>query len=137
MKPSEKKEKIKEYRILSVDAAELYGLVLRGEDYCICGEDGKIDFDRFTASIYNSLETKRLKKTYEDEKKKRKVKGSFELKDYNKDAHEREAYGATLSVISVSFKKNYSSSVGKKELRKFFYDQGITIKPIYVEVLPD
>ena len=130
MKPSEKKEKIKEYRILSVDAAELYGLVLKGEDYCICGEDGKIDFDRFTASIYNSLETKRLKKTYEDEKKKRKVKGSFELKDYNKDAHERDAYGATLSVISVSFKKNYSSSVGKKELRKFFYDHGIIIKTL-------
>jgi hypothetical protein len=61
-------DKVKGYRILSIDAADLYDYVMEGKPYCICDSQGQIDFDRFTASIYKSLETEQLQKVYEQEK---------------------------------------------------------------------
>ena len=52
------KDKTKAYKILSIDASELFDYVIKDEPFCICNEFGKIDFDKFTASIYTSLETK-------------------------------------------------------------------------------
>ena len=61
-------DKVKGYRILSIDAADLYDYVMEGKPYCICDSQGQIDFDRFTASIYKSLETEQLQKVYEQAK---------------------------------------------------------------------
>ena len=119
--------KIKAYKILSVDAADLYDYVKEDKAYYICDEDGKIDFDKFTASIYNSMETKKLKSVYEEEKRNRKVKGSFELNKYQ--ARAEEEYGATLAVINVTFKKKHKETqTGIEELRKLFYENGIRLK---------
>ena len=65
------KETIKEYKILSVDAADLYGSIYEKKAFSICDEKGGVDFKRFTASIYNSLETKKLKAVYAKEKERR------------------------------------------------------------------
>ena len=87
----------------------------------------------FTASIYNSLETKKLKSVYEAEKKNRNVIGSFELKEYLDAGKEdqRDKYSATLSVINVTFEKAHKGSKKSKEqLREWFYENNIKIKTL-------
>jgi hypothetical protein len=133
-------DKVKGYRILSIDAADLYDYVMEGKPYCICDSQGQIDFDRFTASIYKSLETEQLQKVYEQEKKNRHVKGSFELKDYTKDGRSdrsqsrKKDYRATLAVINVTFKRSVKPNkrviADTKQLRKLLYENGIRIQTL-------
>jgi hypothetical protein len=127
------KDKTKAYKILSIDASELFDYVIKDEPFCICNEFGKIDFDKFTASIYNSLETKKLQSAYEEEKKNRKVKGSFELQEYRKcnQNSQSDKYGATLSVINITFRKSHKETkTNTEQLRALFYEKGIKIKTL-------
>ena len=129
-------EKIQGYRILSVDAADIYDCVKNNQPLSISCEDrsskkyGRIDFDKFTAVIYKSIETNKLKKEFEAEKKNRSIKGHFELNEYSKE-HNDDEYSATLSVINVTFKKNHKQK-NKESLRKFFYDNGIKIRTLRI-----
>jgi hypothetical protein len=73
-----KTERIKGYRIISIEARDLYECIKKNESYRICDENGKINFDKFTACVYDSIETDKLRKVYA---KRRDVKGKFELKE--------------------------------------------------------
>ena len=59
-------EKIQGYRILSVDVAEIYDYAKNKKAYSISCENpksekfGRLDFDKFTAVIYKSIETNKL-----------------------------------------------------------------------------
>lgn len=133
MKSDTTNDKIKAYKTLSLDASDLFDYVKKDEPFCICNENGKIDFDKFTASIYNSLETKKLQSVYEEEKRNRTVKGSFELQEYSKnnDDNRNEKYGATLSVINITFGKSHKSTkTSTEQLRKVLYEKGIKIKTL-------
>ena len=128
-------KKIQGYRILSIDAADIYAYAVKKKPYPISCEDaslkkkyGHIDFDKFTAVIYKSIETNKLKKEFEAEKKNRTIKGHFELAEYSKE-YEDDEYSATLSVINVTFKKAYKRK-NQESLRKFFYENEIKIQTL-------
>ena len=95
--------KIPKYRILTLDAKELYELHLNDESFNIYSDNGGIDYTRFNSFLYNSLEVEQLKLEYEKVKAQRKLTGKFEVGKYVVGDDES---GATLSVINVTFEKD-------------------------------
>ena len=77
-----KKMKIPKYRILTLDAKELYELQLSNESFNIYADEGGINYTRFNSFLYNSLEVEQLKLEYEKVKAQRKLTGKFEVGKY-------------------------------------------------------
>lgn len=111
-----KDTKITKYRILSLEAHDIFDKVKDGGVYSIRKENGGIDFEKFQSFIYNSLETQKLQEVYTKEKNNRNASGKFEIGGYNFGSDT----GATLSVINVTFKN--------KKHRKFLYENGFSVE---------
>ena len=65
MKIRNNQDKIKGYRILSIEAKDLYEYIKNNKSYKICDENGNINFDKFSACVYDSIETDKLREVYE------------------------------------------------------------------------
>ncbi len=113
-----KKMKIPKYRILTIDAKELYELELVDSSFNIYAKDGGMDYKRFNSFLYNSLEVQALQAEYEKAKANRKINGKFELGKY---AVGDDESGATLSVINVTFARDLLEFNSKKSHTGYVY----------------
>lgn len=113
-----KKVKLPKYRTLTLDAKEIYELILVGQDYNVYSDKGGIDYDRFNSFLYNSLEVDKLKEEYEKAKARRALNGKFELGKYVVGDDES---GSTLAVITVTFEKDVVEFRRKKSLKGYVY----------------
>ena len=113
-----KKMKIPKYRILTIDAKELYELQLNDSSFNIYSKEGGIEYKRFNSFLYNSLEVQALKAEYAKANKNRKIGGKFELGKY---AVGDDESGATLSVINVTFENDLLEFNRKKSHHGYVY----------------
>ncbi len=115
-----KKMKLPKYRILTIDAKELYELDLAGASFNIYNKDGNVERRRFNSFLYNSLEVMALKNEYEKAKTQRKITGKFEFCKYNDDDSNDDS-GVTLSVINITFDKDLLEFNRKKSHTGYVY----------------
>lgn len=110
--------KLPKYKILTLDAREIYDLKLINKGFNIYGEDGQINYKRFNSFLHNSLEMKHLRQSFENAKSRRKIGGKFEI-----GAHlvGDERYPATVAVINVVFNCDEKEYNKKKSLNGYVY----------------
>lgn len=113
-----KKMDIPKYRILSIDAKELYELDLVKNSFNIYNNKGEVERTRFNSYLYNSLEVIALKNEYERAKAQRKIKDKFCFHTFKVGNEESEA---TLSVINVTFEKDFLEFNRKKSHKGYVY----------------
>ena len=95
-------EKMKKYKILTLEAREAFEIDVNGRDFHIYNEDGSIRYRRFNSFLHNSLELAHIRNAFENAKRSRRLKGKFVVDTQHSGG---EDYDATLAVVNVVFNR--------------------------------
>lgn len=106
-------QKMKKYKILTLEAREAFEIDVNGRDFHIYNEDGSIRYRRFNSFLHNSLELEHIRNAFENAKRSRRLKGKFVVDTQHSGG---EDYDATLAVVNVVFNSDdriFSKKKGK------------------------
>ena len=111
-------QKMKKYKILTLEAREAYEIDVNGRDFHIYDENGGLRYRRFNSFLHNSLELDHIREAFENAKKSRRLKGKFVVGTQESGG---DSYDATLAVVNMVFNSDDRTFSKKKFKNAYVY----------------